>query len=696
MRKNHWNRIARSKVILNGVLCAMLCTCAVATFPAQDDGDENSECSEQPTGKALKLWEKAQNGSKYSRAERVSFLQEAYDRDDNCLECLLEWGRLEFNEIKRSQASFYGAQEPLEALIERCPNYHAEAYYMLGAMAYADRNYEEALDYFESFLFFPDEPVEALGKRFDKQAEEVREVIPNIQFQIDFRQFEDAYVPRPIPSTSLQEDEFLPALSPDGSLLFFTRRGKYKAKGDVVSTEMELFHWSFRNSSGEFMVSEPLDEPFNRGARYGGASISVDNLELYIAALNPAPGHPDNIDLFVARYEVLDRDDDGAFIYIWGALEPLSQINTPDGWEAQPALSADGTELFFSAVNAQSIQDRSGNPTMDIWCSKRDSTGNWSSPQLLPAPINTTFNDKSPFLHPDGRTLYFASDRLPGGGGYDIWICRRDSTGQWQEAQNLGMPLNTEEDEHGMVVSTDGREGFFASRRAGTKGLDILSFPMPPNFQPDDVFLVKGVLTNVDGDIPSDAKLYLQYAQSKEITEIQISNEDGRFASVVRAQDGQDVLLIAEGDGIGFEAQVIYDHESLNSIGDAIDASVVLEQPSNGEPFEIGDIQFETNSSEVNRTSLLMLEIFAGYLQRNQTIGVHIMGHTDNRGKPEDNLRLSQLRSESVARSLVQFGVEADQITHEGFGQSRPIASNESEEGRARNRRTEFEVRLRN
>ena len=693
MDKNPGYRTYGARIFVSWAFLGVL---AFTVHPTFSQEDEISECQGEPVGKALKLWEKAQNGTKYDRAERVALLQEAFEQDENCLDCLLEWGRLEFNEIKRTQSSFYDAQEPLETLIERCPTFHAEAYYMLGAMAYADRQYEEALEFFQAFLFFPDEPAEALGKRFDKQAEEVREVIPTIEFQINFRQFDGAYEPHPIPATSLQEDEFLPALSPDGSLLFFTRRGKYKAKGDIVSTDMELFHWSFRDDLGQFAPSEPLDEPFNRGGRYGGASISIDNLELYIAALNPEPGHPDNIDLFVARYEVLDRDDEGDFIYVWGNLEPLTGINTRDGWEAQPALSADGKELFFSAVNANSFKDRSGNPTMDIWSAERDSAGTWTNPQLLPAPINTSFNDKSPFLHPDGRTLYFASDRTPSGGGYDIWICRRDSSGQWLEAQNLGMPLNTEDDEHGMVVSTDGQEGFFASRRRGTKGLDILSFPMPDDFQPEDVFLVKGVLTNEEGEIPVDAKLYLQYAQSKQITEIQINGEDGRFASVVRAEEGQDVLLIAEGDGIGFEAQVIYDHQAGVSPGNALDASVVLEQPANNEPFEIGDIQFETNSAEVNRTSLLMLEIFANYLRRNESIGVHIIGHTDNRGNPDDNLLLSQLRSESVARSLVEFGVVADQITHEGFGQTRPIASNETPEGRARNRRTEFEVRFRN
>jgi outer membrane protein OmpA-like peptidoglycan-associated protein len=121
---------------------------------------------------------------------------------------------------------------------------------------------------------------------------------------------------------------------------------------------------------------------------------------------------------------------------------------------------------------------------------------------------------------------------------------------------------------------------------------------------------------------------------------------------------------------------------------------VELEEASNGEPFEIGDIQFATNSAEINRTSLLMLDLFAAYLLRNDAIGVHIKGHTDDRGRPEDNQVLSENRAAQVATALEQFGVPSNRITHAGFGQSAPVASNATAEGRSQNRRTEFEIRL--
>ncbi|MBO74506.1 MAG: hypothetical protein CMD33_04450 [Flavobacteriales bacterium] len=669
-----------------------------ATAPkASAQWDEEEEaCSSMLQSKTLKLYEKGINGSKYDRSERVAFLEEAHERDDQCMACLFEWGRLEFNAIKRSRGSFHPAQQPLLQLINACPFFRAEAWYMLGAMAYADRDYKAAQSYFDEYLRFPPASQEVLGKRRDRHVEEVKDVLPTIAFELEFHENEGNYHPASIPHVSTLRDEFLPALSPDGSLLFFTRRERYKAKGDVVSTEREVFCAAERQIGEEFNAGLALESPFNSGARYGGASISIDNRELYIAASNPTGGNADNIDLYVTEYEIVDKDDNGDFFYIWGPLAPIVALNTPDGWEAQPALSADGNELFFAAVNANSRQDRNGNPTMDIWSSTRSESGEWQTAQMLPTPVNSDSNDKAPFLHPDGKTLYFASDRRPGGGGYDIWMCRKDSTGKWGEASNFGAPLNTSGDEQGLVVSTNGAEAFFSGRRDGTQGMDIIRFPVPDEMKPESVFIVQGDLLGPDKEIPEGARMYLQYAQSKTVQEIEVNREDGHFASVVRAIEGEDVLLVAEADGIAFEAQVIFDADSESTLPERVEAPVELEEASNGEPFEIGDIQFTTNSAEINRTSLLMLDLFAAYLLRNDAIGVHIKGHTDNRGRLEDNQVLSQARAARVATALEQFGVASNRITHEGLGQSRPIALNTTSEGRSKNRRTEFEIRLGN
>ena len=656
---------------------------------------QDESCLDYGNEKVLRLIEKGQNSAKYDRTERIAFIEQAYGKDDECMLCLFEWGKLEFAAAKKTGSSFYAAKEPLRELIGMCPEFHADVWYMLGAMAFADRNYEDAQQYFAEYRNFSSNDPDKMGKRYSKQIAEVEEVLPLIQFQLDFKLHENDFIPEVVQEISLYEDEFLPALSPDGSLLFFTRRGKAKAKGDVLTRDVETFNMAIRQDfSPEFEPDIILESPFNTGMRYGGASISVDNLELYIAAQNPSPAHPDNIDLFMTEYEVLDRDDEGNYLYLWGDLTPVKSINSPEGWEAQPALSADGKQLYFSAVNKNSIKDASGNPTMDIWMSERTEEGLWGTPQLLPRPINSKSNDKAPFLHPDGNTLYFSSDRSPSGGGYDIWYCHKDSAGQWESAKNLGAPVNTAGDEHGLVVSTDGSEAFFASRRSGTKGLDILHFPVPDEFKPEEVRVVKGTLQAVDGGMPSGAKLYLQYAKSKRIETIEVSEDDGRFAAIVRLDKNEDVLLISEADGLAFEASVIFDMDKPAAAGNAVLAPIVLDQPQDGEAFEIGDIQYATSSADIDRTSVILLEAFAAYLTRNEALGVHIIGHTDDVGASDDNFALSKRRAQAVAKTLSIFGVPSDRITSEGLGESQPLVPNTDALSRAQNRRTEFEITL--
>ena len=186
-------------------------------------------------GKALKLYEKGINGSKYDRTERVAFLEEAFDRDDQCMVCLFEWGRLEFNSTAFPR-SLYSARQPLLQLIDARPFFRLA--YMLGAMAYADREYEAAQSYFEEYLRFPPASEEVLGKRRDRYVEEVKEVLPTIAFELAFRANEGKYHPASIPPVSTPRDEFLPALSPDGSFCF--SRGASATKPRAMSCQQKV------------------------------------------------------------------------------------------------------------------------------------------------------------------------------------------------------------------------------------------------------------------------------------------------------------------------------------------------------------------------------------------------------------------------------------------------------------------------
>jgi outer membrane protein OmpA-like peptidoglycan-associated protein len=658
---------------------------------------------EDVSSRTINLYEKAtEKKKKRTTEERIDMLKEVVDQQDDFGAAYESLVALLFKKAKRNQEYHSECRSAIDSWIELCGD-RSLAHYMLGALAFISGDANIALVEFEEFIKQTDEEanIGSLTSSTARKRREVLEMIPEARFEIQYYANRDAYKPEPLPFTSQVEDEYLPALSPDGSILFFTRARNEKSRGDVMTRRVEDFVWSRRTSAEEeFDSGELLDYPFNDGDNFGGVSLSVDNRLLIVSASNPTPGNPQNIDLFSTTYTVDGKDDSGEFFYYWGDLKLLGpEINTPLGWESQPALSAKGDELFFASARESSTLDDNGNPTMDIYVSIKDKNGNWSKAEKLPYPISTSAQEKAPFIHPDGKTLYFSSTRIPSGGGYDLWVSRRDSMNVWSEPINLGMPVNTTGDEHGLVVSSSGNEAFFASRRRGTKGLDILRFPMPKDLQPEAVKVIHGV---VDPTPPSnDIRLTIEYVQSRQVEEIKLNLDDGSFAAIIYIEKNEDVILHVDGDDLAFEAVIVHVAKENYEAGGGITATqgptpkITIRAQKINEigTFELKDVQFETNKSELTHTTKLVLSEFAEYIVSNPKYTVQIEGHTDDVGTANDNLRLSQSRAEAVKNFFEVFGIESSRLKARGYGESNPKASNVTKEGRAVNRRTEFTVK---
>ena len=275
-------------------------------------------------------------------------------------------------------------------------------------------------------------------------------------------------------------------------------------------------------------------------------------------------------------------------------------VNT-NSWESQPCVSGDGRELYF-------VSRRNGNA--DIYCCLRNHDGSWGEPQNLGMPIIKKGTEMAPFLHPDGHTLYFSSDKHIGMGGFDLFMSRRGEDGTWQEPVNLGFPINTQGDEINFFVVADGKTAFISSQRDGGQGgYDIYTFELPE-------------------EIRSDSANYLQTV---------------------------DVVELAPGD------------------------AVVLQ-----------NIQFEYNSSALTEDSQTGIQMLTDFLKRNPGLKVELAGHTDNVGSENYNKKLSADRAESVRNALIANGIEENRMTAKGYGASRPVAPNDTDEHRALNRRTEL------
>ncbi|MGB1635980.1 MAG: OmpA family protein [Flavobacteriales bacterium] len=650
------------------------------------------EPEEPRSAKAQKLYERATSPKgKASLEDRLAWLEEALELSPEDPELLMESAEMTFKATRRDPDMWGVLSERLNALDEVCPGGMPEVLYLRGATAYLNDDYENALMQFKAYLALPEEVTKRIRRR------EAAGAMPELTFLHQYYMHADRPAPSPISEVSWDEDEYLPLLSPDGTLLFFTRVEVSKAKGDVTTTRKETFSWARRKDERlPFDGGVPLGEPFNLGSNYGGATISVDNKLMVIAAHRPVPGNPANIDLFSTEYHVDYRDLDGQFVYMWSPLEPLGvDVNTTMGWEAQPSISGDGTTLFFAAARAESTPDADGNLTMDLFSAPLRDNGTWGPVVKLPAPVNSAFQDKSPFLHPDGRTLYFSSNREPSGGGYDLWMSQRDSSGTWSEPVNLGLPLNSSGDEHGLIVSTDGTEGIFASRRRGTRGLDLCAYALPEELKPDPVTVVKGDLgwPVPDGELT----VSIEYVQSRRVEQVQYSREDGQFAHVVKLAEGEDVVLTVQGEHVGYQSRVV--HQEGKPTGGTVKLDLNVQESafdsgaSSGSSeglFELQDVQFDTKKSTLDPRSEIVLRALANHMGRTPDLRLDIDGHTDDVGDAADNLILSQARAKAVKVFLAACGVEEHRMTTRGHGESLPKTSNTTEAGRSLNRRTEF------
>ena len=343
-------------------------------------------CEAVPSTKAAKLIEKGTDKRKYDADKRRGYLEDALEEDDTALEAGFALGLLAHTEARRNGGSLSEARTLLMSVHEACSRYNEEVPYTLGAIAYAEGRHQDALDWFDRFLQWESRTGQPIAPRNRKRIEQVNGVLPELQFLLEFNAHADAAPPRVLAEVASRDAEYLPALSADGTLLFFTRAGERKAKGDLISQPFEEFTWARRTGPDHpFDSGVRLEDPFNRSGGYGGASISIDNRSLYLAIKAPAPGNPENVDLYSTRYSLMEDTGDEQ-VYLWTDPEPLSVLNTPDGWESQPAISPDGQTLYFAAIRPAPPRT-CGNPTIDVLASHWNGS-QWTEAVVLPAPIN--------------------------------------------------------------------------------------------------------------------------------------------------------------------------------------------------------------------------------------------------------------------------------------------------------------------
>ncbi|MDX5446988.1 MAG: OmpA family protein, partial [Bacteroidota bacterium] len=315
--------------------------------------------------------------------------------------------------------------------------------------------------------------------------------------------------------------------------------------------------------------------------------------------------------------------------------------------------------------------------------------GYWKKAQRLPGKVNTPFKEESPFIHFDGRSLYFGSDGHPGMGGSDLFVSRKQEDGTWGEPENLGYPINTPKSEFSLIVDPDGRTGYFASDRDGEKGyMDLFMFELPLSVRATPVAWVKGVITDRKTGKPLKAELqFLDLANGDLFTKTE-SDVNGVYFAVLPVD--ADYALNISKPGYLFHSEnfsLIQQPENR-----AFPLDVKLSPIQKDVKVKLNNVFFATDSYELRPESKVELNKVVEFLDLNPNVIVEVQGHTDNEGSSAYNLQLSKKRAASVVDYLKSQGIASARMKSAGFGDTQPVATNETEEGRQANRRTEMKI----
>ena len=332
---------------------------------------------------------------------------------------------------------------------------------------------------------------------------------------------------------------------------------------------------------------------------------------------------------------------------------------------------------------------------MDIWkCKLLAFTKNglpvWGNAVNLGDSINTPGNEMSPFIHSDGKTLYFASDYWPGMGGFDMFYSRLKNDSVWTKPHNIGYPINSFKDEQGLIVDASGKNAYYSSDRPGSQRMDIYSFELHQKARPTAVSYIKGRVRDAVSGQPLNAKVELvDLGNSTSVIKTESCDESGEFLMCLPL--GKEYAFNVSKEGYLFYSQNFQMKERMEIIDPYI-LEIKLNEIEVGGSVVLRNVFFNTGSYELLPQSKVELQRLIDFLITNKSLYIELEGHTDNVGGEDMNRKLSESRAEEVYKYLINTGIEKYRMTFRGFGYSQPISSNETIEGRALNRRTEFKI----
>lgn len=601
--------------------------------------------------------------------EGMADMSKLLQREPQCIDCLIQMANAHFEQKEYAEAVQY-----LEKIIALDPMYRLVGWVVYGEALFYLQRYAEAEEAFRAYL--ATEPVPGdWTRKCEYFLHHISYAKHAVQDPVDYRP------ERLTQHINTDAMEYHPSLTADGQVLIFTR--KINAQEDLY-----LSRWRDSLWAGAVLLEE-INTPQNEGAH----CISADGKTIVFTACGRIGGMG-SCDLYISEWTG-ER---------WTTPANMGPGINTEAWESMPSLSANGQWLFFASNR------RGGQGGNDLWLSRKTRTNAWTVPRNLGPVVNSRHNEESPFIHPDGRTLYFMSDGHPGMGGQDIFTSTMlpEKSGattemSWSTPVNLGFPINTSSNEGGLTVTLDGTRAYMFTNRAAENrdnalavtDLNIISFLMPEAVRPNPVTYLMLEVVDADSGEPLVADIEIQEIPADRIFAWGQSDEDGRYLICLPA--GHSYLL-----KVAAEAYVYHSDRIELQVPDSSDQPIFrkialrkteadkggLEADST--PVVLDNIFFSFGSDSLLPESRFELDGLAAFLEEEPSVHIEIHGHTDAVGSEEDNQRLSEARAKAVYEALIDRGIGPERLRYRGFGERRPVADNDTEEGRKRNRRTEF------
>nr|WP_319570829.1 OmpA family protein [uncultured Draconibacterium sp.] len=534
--------------------------------------------------------------------------------------------------------------------------------FRLGEAFYKQGMYSEALSFYEKY-------------KENKNIPEKRQFllackIASCRFALNSIENPVAFEPTNLgDEINTTNDEYWPTPSLDGKHLVFTRLMKDggRPQEDFFMAEIDSFNWDNAVPMSEVNTSD------NEGAQ----TLSADAKILFFTACNRGDGLG-SCDIYFSRLV------EGKWIEPQNAGAPLNTSS----WDGQPSLSSDNRYLYFSSNRP------GGKGQKDIWRIafngfSAEGKPQWGKPENMEA-LNTSGDEISPFIHANNHNFYFASDTHVGMGGLDLFTAEINEKGQVENLKNMGYPINTYKDDMGLTISSIGNVAYFSSARESDNGLDIFSFNLDRGLQPRPVTYIKAKVTNKSTTQPVMADIELVNLNSA-VEEPRMEKADENGQIMLALPVGRNYAFNVSEDGFMFYSQSMRLADE-NSLTDPFILNIELEPIEVGAEMDLHNIYYETDSFAILTQSEPELQKLVSFLKNNSGLKVEIQGHTDSSGNSESNLELSKLRAKSVVDYLVENGIAGSRLQSEGYGDTKPVATNETVEGRRLNRRTTIKI----